>query len=63
MAEHRLAELAPVRNSPGYRAGRPQWAATCSCGHIDVALSRGHAGEYHERHVAQPESAHGADDG
>ena len=60
MSEHRLAEpVARVLNR-GYRG---QWAATCTCGHLDVGMSAGHAAEYHRRHLDNPESAQGAGDG
>lgn len=49
MAEHQLAELARVLNAPG------QWLASCACGHRTVGMSSGHAVEYLERHVADPQ--------
>ncbi|MFR9806926.1 hypothetical protein ACL02T_32225 [Pseudonocardia sp. RS010] len=62
MAEHRLVELAPVINSPGYPR-RPQYAARCACGHVDVSLFERAAAAEHQRHLANPDSAPGAGDG
>lgn len=61
MPEHWLVEVAPVINSPGYPR-RPQYAATCACGHVDIGLCAGHAREYHARHAENPERAQGAGD-
>lgn len=55
MADHTLAAVAPVTNSPGHRRGRAQYAATCSCGHVEIALTAGHAREHHERHAGDPQ--------
>lgn len=53
MAEHRVVSVLPVINSPGYRDGRPQYAAECSCGVVRVELFRGGAAGALRDHIAE----------
>lgn len=61
MAEHRLAEIGFLKNSPDRR--RPQRYARCVCGHVRIRIfesgERGIRLDF-ARHLENPERAPGA---
>ncbi|MCW0216622.1 MAG: hypothetical protein OJJ54_25005 [Pseudonocardia sp.] len=60
---HGVVSVLPVINSPGYRTGRPQYAAECACGVVRVELFEGGAAGALRDHIAEATGSAGVGHG